>query len=92
MARPEDLPKLLDYKRAHAVFTDVIRVSLSLADAPEEDTERYFRAAAEKLHEVVDAAAHPLGLDTVPSVREILSSLVVWYSNYAIVGSEQGQA
>lgn len=75
----EDLPKLLDYKRAQSVFTDVIRVSHSLHTPPERVAERAFRAG-EKLHEVLTAAACPLGLDTVPSAREISSSLAGWYS------------
>ncbi|MFE7029397.1 phosphotransferase [Streptomyces sp. NPDC057621] len=74
----EDLPKLLDYKRAQSVFTDVIRMSLSLGTGPDPDAGALGRAGG-KIQKVLAAAAEPLGLEKVPSLPEISVSLLRWY-------------
>jgi hypothetical protein len=72
-----DLPLLLAYKRAQSVFTDVIRVALSLHSGPE-GTWRGLVHAGRKLHGILAAAAEPLGLDAVPSPSRIVSAIVRW--------------
>ncbi|GAA3843626.1 phosphotransferase [Streptomyces coacervatus] len=70
----DDLDALLDFKRAQSVFTDVIRVSMSLGDG----TGFNWAAlpwAARKLQRVLDAAAGPLDLAEVPSQAEIMAGL-----------------
>ncbi|MFF5483038.1 phosphotransferase [Streptomyces sp. NPDC012935] len=70
-----DLDSLLDFKRAQSVFTDVIRVSLSLS----EGTGFNWLAlplAARRLQRILSAAAQPLGLTGVPSQPEIMTALV----------------
>ena len=77
----DDLPKLLDYKRAQSVFTDVIRMSLSLGAGPATDSGLLDRAGS-KIQKVLAAAAEPLGLARVPSLPEISASLVGWYQKH----------
>ncbi|WSP72183.1 phosphotransferase [Streptomyces sp. NBC_01236] len=77
----EDLPRLLDYKRAQSLFTDVIRMSLSLGAGPVGD-ERLLTRAGGKIQRVLAAAAEPLGLERVPGMRQITGSLVRWYQDH----------
>ncbi|MGW2821539.1 phosphotransferase [Streptomyces sp. NPDC001443] len=70
-----DLPLLLDYKKAQSVFTDVIRVALSL-DTGAEPCERRLGHAVRKLRDVLASAAGPLGLEAVPTSAAIASALV----------------
>lgn len=73
-----DLPMILDFKRAQSVFTDVIRVSLSLHDASGFDWVALPWAAA-KLHRILEAAAGPLGLAQVASRPQIMAALARWH-------------
>ncbi|GGN60537.1 hypothetical protein GCM10011579_025850 [Streptomyces albiflavescens] len=84
----EDLPRLLDYKRAQSVFTDVIRMSLSLGAGPEADGTLLTRAAG-KIQKVLVAAAEPLGIERVPSRRRITASLLRWYQTHREIGTER---
>ncbi|MEW2810372.1 phosphotransferase [Streptomyces massasporeus] len=73
-----DLPMILDFKRAQSVFTDVIRVALSLRE------EWGFNwmavpVAAGRLQRILTAAARPLGLAQVPSRSQIMAALVRWH-------------
>ncbi|MFF5571162.1 phosphotransferase [Streptomyces luteogriseus] len=73
-----DLPMILDFKRAQSVFTDVIRVALSLRE------EWGFNwmavpVAAVRLQKILAAAARPLGLAQVPSRPQIMAALVRWH-------------
>ncbi|MFF7487701.1 phosphotransferase [Streptomyces luteogriseus] len=73
-----DLPMILDFKRAQSVFTDVIRVALSLRE------EWGFNwmavpVAAGRLQKILAAAARPLGLAQVPSRPQIMAALVRWH-------------
>ncbi|WP_307132275.1 aminoglycoside phosphotransferase family protein [Streptomyces aurantiacus] len=76
-----DLPRLLDYKRAQSVFTDVIREALSL-DAEPDHRRRLARAGA-KLRRILADAALPLGLDSVPSAGRIVTALEQWHHDHA---------
>jgi len=75
--RQQDLPKLLDFKRAQSVFTDVIRQSLSLFDE-ERPGVRALGRASMKVHEVLRAAALPLGLTLPPGPADIKAALSAW--------------
>lgn len=72
-----DLPLLLDFKRVQSVFTDVIRLSLSLCD------DKGFNwaglpLAARKLQRVLSNAAGPMGVERAPSQAQIVAALVRW--------------
>jgi hypothetical protein len=71
----EDLERILDFKRAQSVFTDVIRVSLKLS---RNGNFNWFGLplAAAKLRRILIAAARPLGLETVPTHAQIMAALV----------------
>ncbi|RPF34523.1 aminoglycoside phosphotransferase family protein [Streptomyces sp. TLI_185] len=71
----EDLDVLLDFKRAQSVFTDVIRVSMSLGDGTGFNW-AVLPWAARKLQRVLAAAAGPLELAEVPSHTEIMTALM----------------
>jgi len=71
----DDLPRLLDFKRAQSVFTDVIRVSSSLHHGPGFDRLALARAAR-TLRRVLRAAEEPLDLLWVPSASQIARSLL----------------
>ncbi|MEU9452251.1 aminoglycoside phosphotransferase family protein [Streptomyces sp. NPDC048277] len=81
-----DLERLLNYKRAQSVFTDVIRTALEL-DADAESGWWQIAPAAFKLRKVLAAAALPLGLDEVPGTRRIVSALARWCRDH---GSSHG--
>ncbi|MDF3141050.1 MULTISPECIES: aminoglycoside phosphotransferase family protein [unclassified Streptomyces] len=78
-----DLPLLLDFKRAQSVFTDVIRVSLSLLHGTEIDWVALPQAAG-KLQRVLAAAAVPLGLVDLPTRSQIMAALVSWLRSTAM--------
>ncbi|MFE1752070.1 phosphotransferase [Streptomyces anandii] len=71
----DDLPRILDFKRAQSVFTDVIRVSLSLREDGVLGRQA-LPAAAEKIEKVLTAAAGPLGIEEVPGRQDITTALV----------------
>ncbi|MCW7942281.1 aminoglycoside phosphotransferase [Streptomyces hygroscopicus] len=73
----EDLPRLLDFKRAQSVFTDVIRATQFLDSRPEAGALVLEQEAA-KVRQVLTAAAEPLGLDTVPTPEDVMSALGPW--------------
>ncbi|MEU4166670.1 phosphotransferase [Streptomyces sp. NPDC026665] len=81
-----DLPKLLAYKKAQSVFTDVIRTALSLAEQAELDEDLLVRAGG-RVREVMSAATEPLGVGT-PSEEVVTASLRKWCENYDPVGGE----
>ncbi|MFF2098185.1 phosphotransferase [Streptomyces sp. NPDC058202] len=75
----DDLPKLLAYKRAQSVFTDVIRTALTLAPAPGPvpDGEALDRAGR-KIGRVLIAAEGPLEIEKTPDVDAITTALEAW--------------
>ncbi|MEV5434942.1 phosphotransferase [Streptomyces sp. NPDC052682] len=73
----QDLGRLLSYKKAQSVFTDVIRVALSLEPGQGEHG-RHLARSALRLRGVLAEAAVPLGLDRVPDPREITAALARW--------------
>ncbi|MFJ2263947.1 phosphotransferase [Streptomyces sp. NPDC087844] len=77
-----DLPRLIDYKRAQSVFTDVIREALSLDGEPDRHRRELARPA-EKLCRILTAAILPLGLDFVPSPSRIAAALDRWHREQA---------
>ncbi|MDH6451115.1 MULTISPECIES: aminoglycoside phosphotransferase family protein [unclassified Streptomyces] len=75
----EDLPKILDFKKAQSVYTDVVRVSQSLLGQEGAAVGRGgLPWAALKLQRVLGDAAVPLALKRVPSHSEIVEALVRW--------------
>ncbi|GHD96665.1 aminoglycoside phosphotransferase family protein [Streptomyces naganishii] len=70
----DDLPRILDFKRAQSVFTDVIRVSLSLRQDGVFGWQA-LPAAAVKIEKVLTAAAEPLGIEEVPGRQDIMTAL-----------------
>ncbi|WP_343243914.1 aminoglycoside phosphotransferase family protein [Streptomyces sp. SID13726] len=75
----QDLPLLLDFKKAQSVFTDVIRVSQSLVRDGAGFQWTGLPWAALKLQRVLGNAAETLGLDEVPGRSQIMAALVHWY-------------
>jgi hypothetical protein len=73
----DDLPKLLAYKRAQSVFTDVIRMALSLMEQPTVDEGRFVHAGG-RIQKVLSAATEPLGIE-VPTVEDVKVLLEKWY-------------
>ncbi|GAA2293537.1 phosphotransferase [Streptomyces kunmingensis] len=75
----EDLPMLLDYKRAQSVFTDVIRAALTLVEVADARARAArLPEAARKLRGVLLRGAAPLGIHSVPSARTIAAALDSW--------------
>ncbi|MER5379545.1 phosphotransferase [Streptomyces sp. NPDC002688] len=72
-----DLPRIIAFKRAQSVFTDVIRAALSLADGAA------LRVTVPRLRRVLKAGAEPLGLATVPTPWETAVALTRWRRSYA---------
>ncbi|MEU6098991.1 phosphotransferase [Streptomyces sp. NPDC047079] len=70
----EDLPRLLDLKRAQSVFTDLVRATQTL-DARPEFGERLLPQQATRVRRVLVAGAEPLGLDPVPSHEDVMAVL-----------------
>lgn len=73
----DDLPKLLAYKRAQSVFTDVIRTALTLGPGPVADRAGLGRAG-DRIAQVLIAAEGPLGIESVPTGRTITAALEEW--------------
>ncbi|MEW2397833.1 aminoglycoside phosphotransferase family protein [Streptomyces sp. NPDC046862] len=73
----EDLPRILAYKKAQSVFTDVIRMAMALRDGSELTWAPVLRTAG-KLRKILGTAAEPLGLTDVPGQWEIREALDRW--------------
>ncbi|KUL40490.1 phosphotransferase family protein [Streptomyces regalis] len=73
-----DLSRILEFKRAQSVFTDVIRVALKLREQAEFSWVG-LPAAAARLQRILTAAAEPLGLENVPAHKQIMAALVRWH-------------
>ncbi|WP_405841381.1 phosphotransferase [Streptomyces sp. NBC_01518] len=71
----KDLERLLGFNRAKSVFTDVIRLSLSLRDGSGINWVK-LPSVVRKLQAIIAAAAGPLGLVEVPSRSRIAAALV----------------
>ncbi|MFG3101489.1 phosphotransferase [Streptomyces sp. NPDC048182] len=73
-----DLGPLLDFKRAQSVYTDVVRVALSLRDRGAAPRWPSLPRAAGRLHRALAAAAVPMGLTDVPEPQRIGDALARW--------------
>lgn len=73
----QDLPRLLDYKKAQSVFTDVIRTSQSLRLEAKADR-NLLRRASWTVWDVLSRGAQPLGVEAVPSAPAIEAALARW--------------
>ncbi|MFI0963845.1 phosphotransferase [Streptomyces sp. NPDC021080] len=72
-----DLPKLLAYKRAQSVFTDVIRTALSLEEGRRTADGSPLVEAGDRIRKVLDAAAEPLEI-AVPAPESVTAALADW--------------
>ncbi|MFF3514713.1 phosphotransferase [Streptomyces sp. NPDC002573] len=70
----QDLPRLLDFKRAQSVFTDVVRTTQDLVARPDPD-ESLLLHHARHVQRVLTAGAQPLGLDAVPVLTDVVYAL-----------------
>lgn len=77
----QDLPVLLSYKRAQSVYTDVIRTAVALGSGPKQNW-RLLPRAAWRIHLVLKAAAEPLGLPEVPTLRQVMAAYLRWLRAY----------
>lgn len=75
----DDLPLLLDFKKAQSAFTDVIRLSQSLGEGGMPDRRR-LRTAAWKVWRVLSTAVRPLGLEAVPGPSKTEAALLRWWN------------
>ncbi|WTU10681.1 aminoglycoside phosphotransferase family protein [Streptomyces sp. NBC_00075] len=73
-----DLPKIMDFKRAQSVFTDVIRATQILGSGARFNWPQLYREAS-KVHGALLGGAEPLGLMGVPTLRYVMTSLVRWH-------------
>ncbi|MFF0063760.1 phosphotransferase family protein [Streptomyces sp. NPDC005279] len=78
----QDLPVLLSYKRAQSVYTDVIRTAVALGSGPKQNW-RLLPRAAWRIHLVLKAAAEPLGLPEVPTLRQVMAAYLRWLRAYS---------
>ncbi|WP_344399518.1 aminoglycoside phosphotransferase family protein [Streptomyces longisporus] len=85
----QDLPRILAFKRGQSVFTDIIRVSLSLSGGGSFSW-RALRQAVVELQKVLGAAVEPLALERVPSRSHIAAALLRWHRTR--VGDASGPA
>ncbi|MFF4537739.1 phosphotransferase [Streptomyces aureus] len=72
-----DLPKLLAFKQAQSVFTDVIRTALSLEEVGGAVDGDLLEAAGDRILTVLAAGAEPLGSE-VPPMEKVTTSLGEW--------------
>jgi hypothetical protein len=72
-----DLPKLLAFKRAQSVFTDVIRTALSLEGIKGTSGRSVLAAAGDGLQKVLRAATEPLGI-AAPTAKGVTAALGGW--------------
>ncbi|MEY2245059.1 phosphotransferase [Streptomyces sp. BF23-18] len=77
----KDLPKLLAFKRAQSVFTDVIRTALSLEGERTADAGVLARAG-DRIRQVLSAATVPLGIG-VPAPESVTAALGRWCEEQA---------
>ncbi|MEU0127492.1 aminoglycoside phosphotransferase family protein [Streptomyces sp. NPDC006289] len=70
----DDLGVLLAYKRAQSVYTDVIRGAIALEQPGTGPAWSRLPVTAHRVREVLERAREPLGLDTVPSLREVMGA------------------
>ncbi|MFI1400104.1 phosphotransferase [Streptomyces sp. NPDC020681] len=72
-----DLPVLLSYKRAQSVYTDVIRTAVAQGPGPKPNWQLFPRAAW-RVQLALKAAAEPLGLTEVPTLRQVIAAYRRW--------------
>ncbi|MGW3735772.1 phosphotransferase [Streptomyces sp. NPDC005148] len=73
-----DLDVLLAYKRAQSVYTDVIRGALALRRQGAEPNRLQLPRIAWRIKRVLGAARLPLGLESEPSVGEVITAYARW--------------
>ncbi|MET7616925.1 phosphotransferase [Streptomyces sp. NPDC005408] len=74
----EDLPHLLEYKRAQSAYTDVIRSALAL-DGGKDINWPALHSTSRKLQGALAAARAALGLAVPPTLRQVATALGDWH-------------
>lgn len=69
---------LLAYKRAQSVYTDVIRGALALRRQGAEPNRLQLSRVAWRIKRALGAARLPLGLESEPSVGEVITAYARW--------------
>lgn len=75
---PQDLPVLLSFKRAQSVYTDVIRTAVALGPGPKPNWQLLPRASR-RVQLALKAAAEPLSLSEVPTLRQVMAAYLRWF-------------
>ncbi|MEU3918837.1 phosphotransferase [Streptomyces sp. NPDC029004] len=74
----QDLPVLLSFKRAQSVYTDVIRTAVDLGPGPKPNWQLLPRASR-RVQLALKAAAEPLSLSEVPTLRQVMAAYLGWF-------------
>ncbi|MBT2391258.1 phosphotransferase [Streptomyces sp. ISL-1] len=74
----EDLPYLLEYKRAQSVYTDVIRSALAVGGGRDFNWSA-LRSSSRKVQRVLADAESALSLTELPTLRQVAKRLVDWH-------------
>ncbi|MGW1316696.1 phosphotransferase family protein [Streptomyces sp. NPDC002426] len=74
----DDLETLLAYKRLQSVYTDVIRGAIALEQPDAGPAQVRLPVTAHRVREVLARARVPLGLDALPSPREVMAAYDRW--------------
>lgn len=74
----DDLETLLAYKRLQSVYTDVIRGAIALEQPDAGPAQLRLPVTAHRVREVLARARVPLGLDALPSPREVMAAYDRW--------------
>ncbi|MEU9359363.1 phosphotransferase [Streptomyces sp. NPDC048301] len=83
----EDLRTLLAYKRAQSVHTDVIRGAIGLEQLGSGPAQAWIPVTAHRIREVLSRAREPLGLDSLPSLREVMRAYARWLGRFTASAS-----
>ncbi|MDF6043296.1 aminoglycoside phosphotransferase family protein [Streptomyces sp. JH14] len=78
-----DLDVLRDYKRAQSVYTDVIRAALALSRRPPELNLDQLQKVAGRVQQALAAARRPLGLQAVPTLRQVAAAYATWFTSHS---------
>ncbi|MFF3399206.1 phosphotransferase family protein [Streptomyces sp. NPDC002659] len=74
----QDLPVLVSFKRAQSVYTDVIRTAVALGPGPKPNWQLLPRASR-RVQLALKAAAEPLSLSEVPTLRQVMAAYLRWF-------------
>lgn len=87
----DDLPLIIDFKRAQSVFTDVIRLAFTLSGEVTDLDRTVPPGVIRNLQSTLAGAGGALGLTEVPSQEQIMAALIRWYGAQKSVGADRGE-